>query len=371
LLTTVIKTTRRPGPPLSLLVALVSAVLLPGFLATTAAAAPASSPALSEEVETCLGCHGDRDLKTRLASGEVLSLYVDRAAFSGSVHGNRLGCLECHPGMASVPHPPKPFRTLRDVTIAYHEQCKRCHFANYTKTLDSVHFSQLARGDARAPVCVDCHSAHSVSRPDVPRSRISGTCAGCHEAISAAYAASVHGRALLEENNGDVPVCTDCHRSHDIRDPRTAGFRRATPDLCGTCHTNEKIMKKYGLSTRVVATYLQDFHGMTTSLGGDGGTTAKGPTAVCTDCHGIHDIMKADAPDSRVMQANLVKTCRQCHADATENFPAAWLSHYEPSWQDTPIVYAVTVFYWIFIPFVLGGLVLQILLHIWRVVVNR
>jgi hypothetical protein len=121
----------------------------------------------------------------------------------------------------------------------------------------------------------------------------------------------------------------------------------------------------------VVATYLQDFHGMTASLGGDGGTTARGPTAVCTDCHGIHDILKADAPDSRVMKANLVKTCRQCHEDATENFPAAWLSHYEPSWQKTPVVYAVTVFYWIFIPFVLGGLVLQILLHIWRVVVNR
>jgi hypothetical protein len=29
------------------------------------------------------------------------------------------------------------------------------------------------------------------------------------------------------------------------------------------------------------------------------------------------------------------------------------------------------VFYWIFIPFVVGGLILQILLHLWRVVVNR
>jgi hypothetical protein len=122
----------------------------------------------------------------------------------------------------------------------------------------------------------------------------------------------------------------------------------------------------------VLSTYLADFHGVTASLRKTGtASTGTGPVAVCTDCHGIHDITKVDDPNSTVMQANLVKVCQRCHAGAAENFPAAWLSHYEPSWDKAPIVYAVTVFYWIFIPFVVGGLILQILLHLWRVVVNR
>ena len=34
-------------------------------------------------------------------------------------------------------------------------------------------------------------------------------------------------------------------------------------------------------------------------------------------------------------------------------------------------MYAVKIFYMIFIPFIIGGLVLQVMLHLWRVVVNR
>jgi predicted CXXCH cytochrome family protein len=342
------------------------------ILVLVASPARAAAPS-SEEIESCLGCHGDRGLTVKLPSGETLPLFVDQAAYARSVHGDKVGCLECHVGMSSVPHHAKPFRTLRELTLVYYEGCKRCHFANYTKSLDSVHFTRLARGDARAPVCVDCHSAHAIMRPDVPRSRISQTCARCHQEVFAAYAKSVHGKALLEGKNGDVPVCTDCHRSHNIGDPRTPGFLSATPELCGKCHTNERIMKKYGLSTKVLSTYLSDFHGVTVALRRESGATAgSGPTApLCIDCHGIHDIGKVRGPGPNTMQANLVAVCRKCHSNATENFPAAWLSHYEPSWQRAPIVYATMVFYKIFIPFVIGGLVLQILLHLWRVVVNR
>ncbi len=337
------------------------------------AAAPsaAAAAATTDQSEMCFGCHGDRDLTMKLPSGEKLPLYVDQQSYARSVHGDKLGCAECHDGMTEVPHPAKPFKTLRQFTLAYYEQCKRCHFANYTKSVDSVHFARLAKGDAKAPVCVDCHTAHAITKPDVPRSRISQMCAKCHEKITQAYAKSVHGRALLEENNQDVPVCTDCHRSHDIADPRTSKFLLSTPDLCGSCHTNDRIMKKYGLSTAVLTTYVSDFHGMTASLHRAQHAKPEGLTALCIDCHGIHDITKVNAPGSPVMKANLVNTCRQCHPDASESFPAAWLSHYEPSWQKAPLVYGVMVFYKIFIPFVIGGLVLQILLHLWRVVVNR
>jgi hypothetical protein len=132
-------------------------------------------------------------------------------------------------------------------------------------------------------------------------------------------------------------------------------------------------MKKYGLSTAVVTTYVSDFHGKTASLRsrekGHGGNAPF--VALCTDCHGVHDIVKANAPGSKVIQARLQKTCQACHPDASPSFPAAWLSHYEPSLHRAPLVYGVTVFYAVLIPLMIGGLGLQVLLHLWRVVVNR
>jgi hypothetical protein len=80
---------------------------------------------------------------------------------------------------------------------------------------------------------------------------------------------------------------------------------------------------------------------------------------------------RARGADSNVMKANLVKTCQRCHEGATANFSSAWMSHYEPTLQKAPMVYAVRIGYMVLIPFMIGGLVLQILLHLWRVVVNR
>ncbi len=320
-------------------------------------------------VDTCLSCHGDKALSVTLPSGETRSLYVDVELFKRSVHGNKLGCTDCHQDIQDIPHASRPFKTLREFTVAYYEQCKRCHFPNYTKTLDSVHYQALARGDRTAPLCVDCHGSHDVTRPDQPRTHVSETCAKCHEGISAVFAKSVHGRSI--NRNGDVPVCTDCHRSHDIAGPKAANWLRTTPEICGNCHSNKTLMDRYGLSTAVTRTYVSDFHGMTASLQRGSNTEGMSVTALCTDCHGVHDIMKVDEPGSHVLRANLVKTCARCHPGANENFPAAWLSHYEPSWKKAPLVYGVQVFYAVLIPFMMIGLVLQVLLHLWRMVVNR
>ncbi len=328
-----------------------------------------TAPPPAGDVETCLGCHGDRSLSVALPNGETRSLFVDLDTFRSSVHGNKLGCTDCHQDMASLPHQSRPFKTLREFTVAYYEQCKRCHFANYTKTLDSVHYQALARGDRTAPLCVDCHGAHNVSSTHGPKSILSQTCARCHQGVFEVYSKSVHGRFV--EKSNDVPGCTDCHRSHDVAGPRDADWQRRTPELCSSCHANKALMDKYGISTAVTKTYVADFHGMTASLHQADKSREVSVVALCTDCHGVHDITKIDEPGSRVLRANLVKTCARCHPGAGQNFPAAWMSHYEPTWQKAPLVYGVQVFYAVLIPFMMCGLVLQILLHFWRVVVNR
>ncbi len=345
--------------------------MLFAVLALTAALSDPSPPTRTEVNEGCLACHGEPSMTQTLPSGESRSLHVDAVTFGTSVHGEKLSCLDCHPDMSELPHPERGFTSKRQASLAYYEQCKRCHYSTFAKTLDSAHQAALARGDVTAPLCMDCHGTHDIVTPNLPRGRISRTCAKCHEGVSRTYEQSVHGKALLTENNPDVPVCSDCHRSHDVAGPHAEQWRAHTPELCASCHADEQVMSKYGLSTLVHRTYVADFHGVTARLRGQGDPRDVPVVARCTDCHGVHDITKVDDPESPVVKANLVKTCRQCHADASENFPAAWLSHYEPSWQKTPLVKSVTVAYQFLIPFMIGGLILQILLHLWRVVVNR
>ncbi len=332
-------------------------------------ASPARADDTTDEIETCLGCHSDPTM-TRDVPGGKVSIYIDKAKLEASVHGLNLKCTDCHPGYGEVPHPERPARSEREFRLTFRDACKKCHFDNYTKAFDGVHFKAHGKGNLDAPLCADCHGAHDVARTSEPRTRISATCSRCHSKQAEVFAKSVHGRAHLAAGDADVPVCTDCHHSHDIANPHSAAWRVASHEICARCHTDEKRMKKYGLSTKVVDTYLADFHGMSASLY-KMQNGPKGVTAVCSDCHGAHDVTKTDEAGSQVLRANLVKTCRKCHANASENFPAAWLSHYQPSWQKAPLVYGVGLFYKIFIPFIIGGLILQVLLHFWRVVVNR
>ncbi len=318
-----------------------------------------------------MACHGDKDLSLTLGSGEMQSLYVDVAAYAQSVHGRALTCTACHPGFSEQPHPTVATTTRAQFRSAFRNVCKTCHLENDRKARDGVHYQLLAAGDTGAPFCADCHTAHAVTPPSRPRSRISQTCASCHGAIVAAYRESVHGKALVEEGNPDVPACTDCHRAHDIQDPRQRAWLLETPQLCGKCHGDPKLAARYGMSDKVLQTYLADFHGVTASLHGRKTSTGARFTALCIDCHGVHDIKQVKDPRSSVVRANLAKTCRKCHEGAGESFPAAWLSHYEPSPRKAPLVYGVKVFYSTFIPFVIGGLVLQIGLHVRRFWVGR
>ena len=320
--------------------------------------------------DVCLACHGDASASTALKDGKNLSLYVDHKALAESVHAG-LACVDCHSDITKVPHAPRTFANQRAVSLAYYQICKQCHFAEYSRLLDGMHFEALAKGNTNAPTCVDCHGAHSITPPAHPRSRISRTCSRCHGAIAAQYVKSVHGKALLELGNNDVPVCTDCHHAHNNPNPLSASWHLQIPQMCARCHANNQLMEKYGISTAVLTTYLSDFHGMTASLERNQKAQPRQFTATCTDCHGVHDIRQVDSAGMQQIKTHLVTVCRRCHPDAGPNFPSAWVGHYEPSLRHAPLVYAVKIFYSIFIPFVVGGLALQILLHLWRAVVNR
>jgi predicted CXXCH cytochrome family protein len=315
----------------------------------------------------CLSCHSNPSLQKVLPSGEPLSLYVDANQFTASVHGQKsVACIQCHSGYGVWPHPPFSATDRRDVTLKMYSLCSQCHADNFQKAQDSVHATALAKGDRNAAVCTDCHTAHDVTPPDQPRTRIPQTCAQCHSTIYAQYVDSVHGAALTT-GNPDVPTCIDCHGVHNIGNPTTTAFRLKSPQLCAKCHTDKSIMDKYGIATDVLNTYVADFHGSTVELFAKQSPDAATNKPVCFDCHGIHDIKKIDDPNSTVFKDNLLRTCQQCHPNATTaSFTGAWMSHYIASPTMYPLVYYINLFYWILIPVTIGGLLFLVLINISR-----
>jgi hypothetical protein len=327
---------------------------------------------LSDEAKDCLNCHR-RSIHMTFRNGETLSMSIDPRHLEISVH-NKLSCSDCHYGFSSGDHPHRNFRSRRDKTIASAELCRRCHFDKYAKFEDSIHYTKLSQGDLNAPVCTDCHGSHGIAPSGRERTDSANRCRKCHSDIYAAYAKSVHGDALLNGHNRDVPVCSDCHKAHEIQSAHSTEYRERIPEMCSTCHANKEIMGKYGLSTDVMKTYLSDFHGVTLGFylkQKDRLPRGTKAIAVCTDCHGIHNITSTVSPDATIVKANLVQRCRKCHTDATENFPDAWISHYKPSLQRAPLIFLISIAYRTFTPIMVVGLLLQILLHIWRYAVNR
>ncbi len=326
------------------------------------------------ENETCLACHSNPDLAMTLPSGEPLSLFVDAKVYEETIHGTlNIQCAQCHTDIQGYPHPPSNYLDRRDVTLQNYKTCENCHAKNYRETLDSMHQVALAGGDRNAAVCTDCHTAHAVTNPAVPRARIPQTCSQCHSTISDQYIKSVHGEALTNGDNPDVPTCVDCHGVHQMDNPTTAAFRLKSPETCAKCHTSKSIMTKYGISTNVLDTYIADFHGTTVELFAKQHPDQATNKPVCYDCHGVHDIKSAQDPTSAVStQENLLQTCRKCHPDATtESFTAAWMSHYEPSPEKYPLVYYVNLFYWVLIPLTIGALLLFIASDVFRRVRRR
>ncbi|MFQ5893001.1 MAG: cytochrome c3 family protein, partial [Nitrospinota bacterium] len=139
----------------------------------------------------CTICHGKPAFKKVLASGRVVSLYVDEAVLSESVHMERK-CVDCHADVVEIPHRNPP------TTV----NCTRCHYrgnvagapqqVDYEAYRRSVHGRLAAQGDPKAPACQGCHGNHEVLPRDDPRSRIvrasvPTTCGTCHLTIYNEY----------------------------------------------------------------------------------------------------------------------------------------------------------------------------------------
>jgi len=179
----------------------------------------------------CLTCH-KKDLSLSM-KGEILSLTIDETTLRKSVHSNH-NCSDCHASFSKKSHPIKTFGSKRELSISIAGVCQGCHPEKYKQFQGSIHSNMLMQGNLNAPVCTDCHGAHSVG-PKALAETISGVpCKKCHEKTFEIYKESVHGQAKIN-GKAVAPICSSCHSAHEVRPALASRSPRAT---CFGCHKN-------------------------------------------------------------------------------------------------------------------------------------
>ncbi len=107
---------------LALVVAAIAAAV---FASPMALASPDVQPELATSAQgaqqSCLGCHGNKDLAMTFPNGDKLSLYVDVGTMAGSVHEGKLICTDCHSDITGFPHKSLKVSSKRDFSIAEYE----------------------------------------------------------------------------------------------------------------------------------------------------------------------------------------------------------------------------------------------------------
>lgn len=133
-------------------------------------------------------------------------------------------------------------------------------------------------------------------------------CGQCHEEAQV-YADSLHGKALAGGDK-DVGGCQDCHGKHDIRavtDPLSMTHKRNLAETCGRCHSDLSLVKRHMVSiSKPTEAYLLGVHAQAILAGNEN-------AAVCTDCHGVHEILPSQDPNSPIARLKIHATCGKCH----------------------------------------------------------
>jgi len=311
--------------------ALLLAAGLALLLAAGAASAQEGRDAKRARLDNaaCLECHDGRkgpikppaaadatDEEDEEEEQQVLrSVPPDR--YAGSVHGS-MACVDCHVEIADAASPHRK-------TSAPPPDCAACHEALganaqlgaagsenprldvVAKNIAAYKRSFHARPDADNPSqpkasCTQCHDTHTFNVPadkQSPayaawRAGIPKLCGeSCHEEQLESFDSSVHAKELLA-GNAKSAVCTSCHTTHEITNTSLVSFKLLNNEECGNCHMEN------------LRTYRDTYHGQVTKLG-------YAETAKCYDCHGSHEILPPEHPESTVHPDNRLKTCRTCH----------------------------------------------------------
>ena len=191
--------------------------------------------------KTCGQCHSDGAMATKKGLPSVYPHYMD------SIHGNALNkegllvaanCQSCHGshGILSQKDPNSPtFKANIPKT------CGTCHAKINDEFQRGSHGQGIAKGDLKAPVCTDCHTAHAILQPTESAFRMQSTpiCGSCHKDKLSTYHDTFHSQLGLLGGYVETARCWDCHDAHEIHqasDSRSAINQANLITTCGKCH---------------------------------------------------------------------------------------------------------------------------------------
>ena len=161
--------------------------------------------------------------------------------------------------------------------------------------------------------CVDCHKDVKGLVHETAPQKI--TCAQCHADAQEAYSHSLHAKA--KAGAAQAANCQDCHGgAHEVlaADDAKSPINHANiPTTCGRCHGQKFLMESNGESAQPFTSYQESVHGLAIEKGST-------KAAVCTDCHGVHEILAANNQKSPIYKFNVPATCGKCHSEVEQTF---------------------------------------------------
>lgn len=184
--------------------------------------------------------------------------------------------------------------------------CFGCHAVDKERFEKSIHGANL---------CTSCHSDVT----HLPHDKKPGPviCGKCHRTEQQIYLNSDHGKAVAKGID-EAASCKACHGENhyllNYRDPQSQVSRNRINETCSRCHDDPTKMEKYHLTQQEPSkSYRESVHGKAFSAG-------EVYAAVCTDCHGSHDLHSPNNPESKIYKFNVPTTCSKCHENVFNTY---------------------------------------------------
>ncbi|MCO6449483.1 MAG: cytochrome c3 family protein [Caldilineales bacterium] len=277
--------------------------------------------------DDCLGCHEQ-------GFGGAPQIPDDHAGRSNDI------CQACHQSTEAAPEAAEPIASGPIPTPIPHppvqdtDSCVACHEALEGAQGQVTADWAMSIHAERDVSCADCHggdptastvnesmdpAAGYIGAPD--KADIPALCASCHADVNlmrqydlptdqwAKYQESIHG-IQLARGDEKVTTCYDCHGGHKIlkaNDPASTVYASNVPALCAGCHSDQELMRPYGIPTDQYDLYRESVHGIALLDHQD----FRAPN--CATCHGTHGA----APPGFNEVSNV---CGSCHSATQEHY---------------------------------------------------